>query len=342
VLEPARRVTDSRDAADARAFHRVGAIVSGSSRLGPAEIASSLSRILDSEAEVQVEVAYSSSEATAAASRAARSAAVVVAVGGDGTVADVATGIFGSGAVLAIVPAGSTNIAARSLGIPAQPAAALALLGGSYRLRSIDVGRSDDRCFVHIAGAGFDAEVFRAASPTWKRRLGWVAYLPAAMAALRLPPSEVRVTADEAILEARSPLVLIANGGSAIAPQFRIYPGIAVDDSWLDVLVFTSSTRTQIATTLGYAGRQQLHRSPHVMHSRARAVTIEAAPPLPVELDGDPRGATPRTFSIVPLGLRVVTPLDLRDGVSPLGGDQQGNSGVAQGSSCRHTALKRA
>jgi YegS/Rv2252/BmrU family lipid kinase len=238
---------------------------------------------------------------------------MVIAVGGDGTVADVATGIHGSPAALGIVPTGSTNIGARSLGIPANPAAALALFGGSYRLRSIDVGRSDGRSFVHIAGAGFDAELFRAANPVWKRRLGWFAYFPAAVAALRLPPSEVRITTDEALLETRSPLVLIANGGSAIAPDFRIYPGIAVDDGWLDVLVFTPSTPAQIAATLGFASRQRLDRSPHVTYRRARTVTIEAAPPLLVELDGDPRGVTPRQFRVEPLALRVVTPLHLSD-----------------------------
>src|SRR5829696_4367520 len=154
----------------------------------------------------------------------------------------------------------------------------LSLLAGSHQLRAIDIGRSEDRSFVHIAGAGFDAELFRGASPVWKRRLGWFAYLPAAVAALRLPPSEVRITADGAIHEARSPLVLIANGGSAIAPQFRIYPGIAVDDGWLDVLIFASSTPAQLAATLGLAGTQRLDRSPHVTHRRARAVGIEAMP----------------------------------------------------------------
>jgi diacylglycerol kinase (ATP) len=298
-------------------MRRVAAIVSGASRLGPDELVATLTRILANDTELQVQVTNSSAEATAAASHEARSAAVVVAVGGDGTVADVATGIFGSRADLAIVPTGSTNIAARSLGIPAQPSAALALLGGPYRLRSIDIGRSEDRSFVHIAGAGFDAELFRVANPVWKRRLGWFAYLPAAVAALRLPPSRVRITAGGAIFEARSPLVLIANGGSAIAPEFQIYPGIAVDDGWLDVLVFTSSTPAQIAMTLGYAARQRLHQSPHVAYCRAQSVSIEAEPPLPVELDGDPRGTTPRQFSIVPLGLRVVTPLNQTDGESP-------------------------
>jgi diacylglycerol kinase (ATP) len=288
---------------------RIAAVISGACRISPKEVAASLTGHGDDELDLDIHVASSSSEATLAASEAARSAGIVIAVGGDGTVSDVATGIFGSSAALGIVPAGSTNIAARSLGIPGDPAAALALLGGAHQIRAIDIGRSDGRSFVHIAGAGFDAELFRGASPVWKRRLGWFAYLPAAVEALRLPPSEVRVTTDGAILEARSSLVLIANGGSAIAPQFRIYPGIAVDDGWLDVLIFTSSTLAEIATTLGFAGTQQLDRSPHVTHRRARQVGIEAMPPLPVELDGDPRGTTPRQFSIAPLGLRVVTPV---------------------------------
>ena len=290
-------------------MRRIAVIVSGASRLSPDQVDATLASGLSLDLAFEVEVANSSPEATAAAVQAAESADVVVAVGGDGTVADVATGIYGSNAALAIVPAGSTNIAARSLGIPADPVAALALICGSYRLRSIDIGRSDGRSFIHMAGAGFDAALFSATSRLLKRRLGWIAYIPAAVAALRLPPSEVRVTADDAILEARSSLVLIANGSSAIAPEYRIYPGIAVDDGWLDVIVFTPSTPAQIAATLGDAGKQKLDRSPHVTHTRARRVRIDAAPPLPVELDGDPRGTTPRHFSIVPSGLQVVTPV---------------------------------
>jgi diacylglycerol kinase (ATP) len=295
---------------------RIALIVGGASRLRPDWINATLASGLGRDVEFQVQVANSSPEATAAATQSAGSAAIVVAVGGDGTVADVATGIYGSSAALAIVPAGTTNIAARSLGIPADPAAALALICGSYRLRAIDVGRSDDRSFVHMAGAGFDAALFHVTSPVLKRHLGWLAYLPAAVAALRLPPSNVRITADDAVLEARSSLVLIANGGSAIAPEYLIYPGISVDDGWLDVIVFTPSTPAQIAATIGHAGKQQLDRSPHVTHTRARTVNIDAAPPLPVELDGDPRGTTPRQFRIVPSGLQVVTPVRRPDGRS--------------------------
>jgi diacylglycerol kinase (ATP) len=316
VHEPAQQAEDLCDSAGPGGTRRVAAIVSGASRIGSKQVVAALSHIDEGDSELEVQVANSSSEATEAASQAARWATIVVAVGGDGTVADVATGIFGYRAALGIVPAGSTNIIARSLGIPAQPAAALALIGGAHRLRAIDVGRSDDRSFLHIAGAGFDAELFGAASPVWKRRLGWIAYLPAAVSALRLPPSVVHVTVDGKILEARSPLVLIANGGSAIIPGFRIYPGIAVDDGWLDVLVFTTSTASQIVRTLGYAGRQRLDRSPHVMHRRGQTVSLQAEPPLLVQLDGDPRGTTPRQFSIDPLGLHVVTPPPKSEGTS--------------------------
>lgn len=288
---------------------RIAFVVSGTSRLSVERLDATLAPGFDRNFEFQVQVANSSGAATAAAIQAAKLADIVVAVGGDGTVADVASGIYGSSAALAIVPAGSTNIAARSLGIPADPVAALALICGSNRLRPIDVGRCDDRSFVHMAGAGFDAVLFHATSPVLKRRLGWVAYIPAAIAALRLPPSDIRITADRMTLEARSPLVLIANGGSVIAPEYQIYPGIAVDDGWLDVIIFTPSTPAQIAATLGHAGKQQLDRSPHVTHTRARAVQIDAVPPLLVELDGDPRGTTPRRFSIVPAGLKVLTPV---------------------------------
>jgi YegS/Rv2252/BmrU family lipid kinase len=307
--ESGSRATESSHAEPRGAVRRIAAVVSGSSRVNPSEIIASLTGNGDVDLELHIHVAKTSSEATRAAKQAARSANVVIAVGGDGTVSDVATGIFNSDAALGIVPAGSTNIAARSLGIPADPTAALALLRGSHRLRAIDLGRSEDRSFVHVAGAGLDAEIFSGASPVWKRRLGWLAYLPAAMAALRLPPSDVRITTDGAVLEVRSSLVLIANGGSAIAPQFQIYPGITVDDGWLDALIFTASTPVEIAKALGLAGMQQLHRSSQVIHRRTKSIGIEAEPPLPVELDGDPRGTTPRQFRIVPLGLRVVAPL---------------------------------
>lgn len=284
------------------------AVISLNSRLGAGAIAESLARKLGSAVDLTLTFVGSSEEATSAAREAARRARIVIAVGGDGTVADVATGIARSDAILGIVPAGSTNITARSLGVPANPRAAIQLLVGGHVAQPIDVGLSGDRCFLHMAGAGFDAEVFRSANSDLKKLLGWFAYLPAAATALRLTPADVTVRTDDAVLQARSPLVLVANGASAVAPSFRLHPSIVVDDGWLDVLMFTATTPAQVAATIGHLGSMRLDRSPHVIWQRTRTVTIESDPALSVELDGDIRGETPRTFSILPNGLRVLIP----------------------------------
>ena len=288
---------------------QLSAIVSGANRLGAATVAAALRSGLPSGALRDVVVVSSSDEATEAARLAAKGSDVVVAIGGDGTVADVATGIHGSTAALGIVPAGSTNITARTLGIPRSAASAIGLLAGPNWRRTIDVGRSEGRSFLHIAGAGFDAALFKGADPQWKRRFGWLAYLPSAVSALRLPPSRVRIDADGTAIEADSALVLVANGGSAVTPGFRIYPGIAVDDGWLDVLVFTAVSPVEIAGTLASAGRQRLDLSPHVVRKKARQVRIEAEPNLPIQLDGDPRGSTPREFHLEPAALQVIVPV---------------------------------
>jgi diacylglycerol kinase (ATP) len=185
----------------------------------------------------------------------------------------------------------------------------LALFGEQPLLQSIDIGRSNDRSFLHIAGAGFDAAMFSSTNPDWKRRIGWVAYVPAAVAALSVPTSAVRIITDEAEIVTHSSLVLVANGGSAIAPWFRIYPGISVSDGFLDVLVFTSSAPHEIAAIMWHVVTQRLDRSEHVAWTPARTVQIEATPPLPVEMDGDPRGMTPREFHVVKGGLNVVVPM---------------------------------
>jgi diacylglycerol kinase family enzyme len=102
--------------------------------------------------------------------------------------------------------------------------------------------------------------------------------------------------------------VLVANGGAASTPVFKLHPHITVDDGWLDVLIFTVTTPAQVAATLGQLGGQRLDRSPHVLWRRTRRARIDADPPLAVELDGDIHGLTPREFSIRPASLSVIVP----------------------------------
>lgn len=286
----------------------IAAVISAGSRLSAPAMVARLQTAFADRADFTSEIVHSSVEATTVARALAAASDVIVAVGGDGTVADVASGIFGSGAALGIIPAGSTNITARSLGIPARLNDAVAVISGTLARRPIDVGLSAERCFLHMAGAGYDAEIFRGTSREWKSRVGWLAYLPPAATAMRLPPSHVSIVADGMAFEARSSLVLVANGGAAIAPTFRLHPEISVNDGWLDLLVFTATNPAEIAATLGRLGSQRLDRSPHVIWRRARTIDVSADPALAVELDGDVRGTTPRRFAIAERALDVIVP----------------------------------
>jgi YegS/Rv2252/BmrU family lipid kinase len=238
-------------------------------------------------------------------------AAIMVAVGGDGTVSEVAGAIRGTDTLLGIIPGGSTNIIARELGIPAQADRAVALLFGEHAVRPLDVGLCGDHAFLHMAGAGFDSEFLDLTSSDLKRRIGWVAYLPAAVAALRTLPVHYTIRTPDTELEVLSPLVLVANGGSIIHPRFKLHSGIRKDDGMLDVFVITATTPVELARVLGRLATMSLERSPYVIHLKTTEVSLSATSSVPVELDGDVVARTPATFVLAPAAIRVISPLAL-------------------------------
>lgn len=289
-------------------WRRVGVVVNPATRQGADHLVRLLRRVAPPDVELDIRLTTAAGAAVDLAGELAAEVDLVVAAGGDGTVADVATGILGSGTPLGIVPGGSTNITARELGIPSRPERAIELLFGPHRLGTMDVGRCGERCFLHMAGAGFDSRFFERTDRRLKRRIGWLAYLPSAALTLRMPPSVVTVVADGDTVTTVSPLIVVANGGSIITPSFRLHPAIRSDDGWLDVLVFTATRPVAVARTLGRLVTSRLTLSPFVWRTRARTITLQAEPPLPVQLDGDVVGSTPSKFWIDSETQRVVVP----------------------------------
>lgn len=287
---------------------RVVAIVNPSARGQLATLIATLEDAAPAGVELDVRLTTEAGEAVALARAAGDIAAIVIAVGGDGTVAEVATGLAGTAAALGIVPAGSTNITALELGIPARAERAAALIFGTHQVRSIDAGRCGERRFLHIAGAGLDSHFFARTSPALKQRIGWLAYLPAAAAALLQPPGRFVIEVDGQSLTVRSPLVLVANGGSIVSPMIRLHPDVRSDDGWLDVLVFTATEPWSIGRTIWGLATRSLDRSPFVVHLRGRTVRLASEPILPVQLDGDVVTRTPTEFTIEPGAVRVIVP----------------------------------
>ncbi|HEU0113527.1 MAG TPA: diacylglycerol kinase family protein, partial [Thermomicrobiales bacterium] len=255
---------------------RAAAIVNPATRGSASRLERALRAAAPSHVQLEILTTPAPGSTTALARNAATWADRLIAVGGDGTVAAVAAGILGSDRSLAIVPAGSTNVIAKELGLPSSARAAAELaFRSNVRLRR-DVGVVGERCFLHMAGAGFDSRFFANTDRTLKKRIGWVAYLPAALAALQIPAVAFSIVADGERLEIESSLVLIANGGAIVTPAFRIHPDISSDDGWLDLLVFTATEPADVARTLGLLATSRLAESPYLITRKARRIEIAA------------------------------------------------------------------
>ena len=233
----------------------------------------------------------------------------VIAVGGDGTVSEVATALRDRDIPLAIIPGGSTNIIARYLGIPSRPSRAVALVFGDHDIRSMDAGVCGDKRFLHMAGAGFDSRIFLATNRSLKRRMGWVAYIEGAIRSVSLPPARFTIDIDGNVIQLVSPLVLIANGAAIIHPRLAIYPHIDNDDGLLDVVIFSATNTRGIVRSIMRFATGSLPRSQNVLRIQGKVITLTAEPPMPIQLDGDVVGATPARFSIADRSMKIIVPV---------------------------------
>lgn len=231
-----------------------------------------------------------------------------IAIGGDGTVSEVAAGIGEHPIPLAIIPAGSTNIIAREQRIPTSPRAAVALAFGDHRVKPLDMGYCNDIPFLHMAGMGLDAYMFEFSSRKLKQQIGWAAYFPAAGRALMQGSERYRITADGEQFESESPLILVANGSSVLSPKIQIHPDIKSDDGYLDLVVFEANTPLAMLRTISELVGRRLSDSPYLTHRKVKNIEIESKNPAPVEVDGDVVTTTPARFSITPGSVGLVVP----------------------------------
>jgi YegS/Rv2252/BmrU family lipid kinase len=236
---------------------------------------------------------------------------LVIAVGGDGTVNEVARGLMGSGAAMGIVPVGSGNGLARALRLPLRPARALAALESGVR-RSIDVGRLNGGIFLNVAGTGFDAAVGAAFQRAGRRggRRGFLSYLRLALAEVlgyRPQPLVLETNAERQNLK---PLMITFANGPQYGSGAVINPGGRLDDGRLEVVSFDYEgpllQLLRAAPRLFLGGIERAARYRRLSTTRA-VVTAES--PLPIHRDGDPVESAPRIdVELVPRALDVVVP----------------------------------
>ncbi len=233
---------------------------------------------------------------------------VVVGCGGDGTVHHLLAPILGSSARLGIIPLGSGNDVARSLGIPRDYAAACEIVARG-KIRRFDLARVGDRLFASVAGVGLSADVNHVANA---RATAWPGgrwrYVRALLEVMRAyAPRRLRLLVDERELEREVVLVAVGNG-AFFGGGFRILPDAQVDDGWLDVCVVNRLGRFQMLRAIPSVYRGGHRHHPAAEFYRARCIRILSAEPLKLFADGEYVQETPVTVEIVPRALRVIAP----------------------------------
>lgn len=259
----------------------------------------------------RVEIAPTSRDALALASEfCASGGRVLVVAGGDGTVHTVLPALLNTDTVLALCPLGTSNVLARELGYRlgrrAVTSCLRALQTGERKL--IDIGLLNGRPFVLMASTGFDTHVLARVPEDLKRRWGVMAFIWTGLRELRhYQPARYRLWLDDVERELDAVMVVATN--TAHYGWFtRIAPSARIDDGWLDVVWFHTSSRwrQRIWRVVADVVRGLAHRCPHLQTSRARRVRIECASVQDVQCDGELVAQTPVEVSVVSRSLRVI------------------------------------
>lgn len=244
----------------------------------------------------------------------------VVGVGGDGTMRDIASELRDTGVPLGIIPAGTGNQVAAVMRIPLSLAGGVATLA-SRRTQTVDLGEVTVRpadgsestsVFIIGCGAGFDARLMATTPPGLKQHLGKSAYAAQAMRlATQLEATPSRITVDGQVIEIDATIALIGNMGQLMPGAMDLRLPLDPTDGLFDVIAV--SARNPVHGLRGLI--DQLRRTDlggssgsDSIRLRGREVTIEAADPAPLEIDGDYVGEGSMSTRILPGALDVLVP----------------------------------
>jgi YegS/Rv2252/BmrU family lipid kinase len=213
---------------------------------------------------------------------------LVVAVGGDGTVRGCAEGVASTGVPLGIVPHGTANLLARTLGIPGQPRAALDVALDHRRPtddRLIDLAIADREPFTAMAGMGLDAAVV--AGTKLKHQFGWFAYAMSGAAHLASRPTRFTIKLDDdPPIERTARSVVVGNSG-LLPGGFSLLPDALLDDGLLDVGVLAPHGPLGWPRVATRVLTHSQHQDRMLERFQARRVEITSGVVLPREVDGE-------------------------------------------------------
>lgn len=254
------------------------------------------------------EVSKSAKAGKRARDAAKEGADLVLVWGGDGSVQRCIDALAGTGVTLAIVPAGTANLFATNLGVPAEMQGALDIAFHGRR-STLDAGVVNGEHFAVMAGTGFDARMIGMVDGKAKRRFGRAAYIWTGLKAARAKPMSVRVDVDEtAWFSGDATCLLIANVPKVIGGM-NVFPDAGPESGSLEVGLVTAQGFGQWAKVLIDVVRGHAKTARYVHRTRGQTIDARSKKAQPYELDGGARPAVKELhFCIEPDAVNVMVP----------------------------------
>jgi YegS/Rv2252/BmrU family lipid kinase len=231
----------------------------------------------------------------------------VVAVGGDGTMSEIADGLGGSATRLLFVPHGTGNVFAHEFSLPESVEGCLDLLSIGKTI-SVRMAMANDRRFVLLASAGFDAEVVERMSSRQKNLLGIAAYvLSGARHLLRSQPTLWIEFPDRMRVEAQAVIVV---RGKKYGGNVTIAPDGDISGETFQVIALLRKRRWSIAKFAFDVLRGKHAASRHVLVRESPSLFVRCAIPSACQVDGEYLGPLPVRFTVTDVLLRIVVPVE--------------------------------
>jgi len=247
--------------------------------------------------------------ATIIAEDAAENCEIIVAVGGDGIVNEVAAGVMGTSAGIGIIPAGSGNAVANHFTIPHGQREAIECINKMH-FSTVDTALVNDIPFLAVAGTGFDAEVAEMFSKSKRRGFFSYIYL-SGKKYFSYKPSEYEINIDGTVYHRKVFLISVANGNQ-YGNNAYIAPDASTKDGLLDVCIMKPFTLISGLAMMVRLFRRTLNRSSFVEIIRGRNIEIRKTnrdEKLCLHYDGEPGGIMDVIkIAVQPRSLRIITP----------------------------------
>ena len=261
---------------------------------------------------VDLALAHPKSEAITIAKKAVKDGYdVVIAMGGDGTLGAVITGIAGSKVKLGIIAAGTQNDIAGSLGIPADLKEACALIATGHT-RKLDLGQITTRktkkfYFFMVAAIGLSATIYPMIKDVPEGKLAGIKEAVTAFLKFKSNPKVFLTLDDESKIEVETMLVTVANT-PLIGAKNLLAPNASMEDGLLDIAVYPGFSKAGLLAYFAKTANEGKTPDGTVQRYQARKIKVKTSPKLDVAAEGIILGKGTAWIKVLPRALRVIAP----------------------------------